>query len=108
MLVFCGIALLCGVKLFSYTVEYRQRGGSTVLAVLELALVLLGLVAPLALGAHTGGNGHLLAAGLDVRFLCANRIFAWRLLYQRPWNPHEDFSDPLGRKTTPSSDVKKA
>ena len=97
MLVFCGIALLCGVKLFSYTVEYRQRGGSTVLAVLELALVLLGLVAPLALGATPAVMAICSLLGLLCVF-CANRIFAWRLLYQRPWNPREDFRDPLGRR----------
>lgn len=97
MLVFCGIALLCGVKLFSYTVEYRRRGGSTVLAVLELALVLLGLVAPLALGATPTAMAICSLLGLTCVF-CANRIFAWQLLYQRPWNPREDFRDPLGRR----------
>ena len=97
MLVFCGIALLCGVKLFSYTVEYRRRGGSNVLAVLELALVLLGLVAPLALGATPAAMAICSLLGLTCVF-CANRIFAWRLLYQRPWNPREDFRDPLGRR----------
>lgn len=97
MLVFCGIALLCGVKLFSYTVEYRQRGGSTMLAVLELALVLLGLVAPLALGATPAVMAICSLLGLLCVF-CANRIFAWQLLYQRSWNPREDISDPLGRR----------
>lgn len=97
MLVFCGIALLCGVKLFSYTVEYRRRGGSNVLAVLEFALVLLGLVAPLALGATPAVMAICSLLGLTCVF-CANRIFAWQLLYQRSWNPREDFSDPLGRK----------
>lgn len=90
-------ALLICLKLFEYTLEYRRRGGSRVLFALQLATVALVSVVPLALGGTPAAMGACALAAVACS-ICASRIVAWRLLYQRTWNVREDFRDPLGRR----------
>lgn len=94
---YCAVALFCAVKLFGYYAEYGRRGGSRLAPVLTCALVAFASAVPLAFGASSAATALCSLAGFAC-IVCSNRIFAWRLLYQRAWDPREDFSDPWGRK----------
>lgn len=89
-------ALLICLKLFEYTLEYYRRGGSRILFAFQLATVGLISILPLALGMSPAVTGCC-ALAAAVCTICACRILAWRLLYQRTWNVREDLRDPLGR-----------
>lgn len=94
---YCTVALFCVAKLFGYYAEYGRRGGSRLAPVLTCALVAFASALPLAFGASSAAMALCSLAGFAC-IVCSNRIFAWRLLYQRAWDPREDFSDPWGRK----------
>lgn len=94
---YCTLALFCVAKLFGYYAEYGLRGGTKLAPVLSCALAAFALAMPLAFGASSAAMAICSLAGFAC-IMCSNRIFAWRLLYQRTWNPREDFSDPWGRK----------
>lgn len=95
---YCTVALFCVAKLFGYYAEYGRRGGTKLAPALSCALAAFATVTPLAFGASSAAMVLCSLTGFAC-IMCSNRIFAWRLLYQRAWNPREDFSDPLGRKS---------
>lgn len=94
---YCAVALFCTAKLFGYYAEFCQRGGTRLAPALTCALIAFASVVPLVFGASPAVMASCSLAGFAC-ILCSNRIFAWRLLYQRAWNPREDFRDPWGRK----------
>ena len=93
----CAVALFCAAKLFGYYAEFFQRGGTRLAPALTCALVAFASVMPLVFGASSAAMALCALAGFACIF-CSNRIFAWRLLYQRAWDPREDFRDPWGHK----------
>lgn len=97
LFVSCAVALFCTAKLFGYYAEYGQRGGTRLAPALTCALIAFASVVPLVFGASPAVMASCSLVGFAC-ILCSNRIFAWRLLYQRAWNPREDFRDPWGRK----------
>lgn len=97
LFVYCAVALFCTAKLFGYYAEYGQRGGTRLAPALTCALIAFASAVPLAFGTSSTVMALCALAGFACVF-CSNRIFAWRLLYQRAWDPHEDFRDPWGRK----------
>lgn len=88
--------LLICVKLFGHAQEYYRRGGSRILLALQLATIALVFPAPLFLGAAPLAMGACAIAAV-LCSVCASRVVAWRLLYQRDWDIREDLRDPLGR-----------
>ena len=97
LFVYCAVALLCTAKLFGYYAEYGQRGGTRLAPALTCALIAFASVVPLVLGASPTVMVLCSLAGFAC-IVCSNRMLAWRLLYQRAWDPREDFRDPWGRK----------
>lgn len=91
------LAILICVKLFGYNREYYGRGGTRVVLALDCGLAAFASIVPLVLGASAPALFACALLGLACVF-CSNRIFAWRLLYQRDWDPREDLRDPLGRR----------
>ena len=92
------LATLICAKLFGYNQEYYGRRGTRIVLALDCGLAAFASIIPLALGASAPVLFACALLGLACVF-CSNRIFAWRLLYQRDWNPREDLSDPWGRKS---------
>ncbi len=93
----CAVALFCTAKLFGYYAEYGQRGGTRLAPALTCVLIAFASVVPLVFGTSSAVMALCALAGFACIF-CSNRIFAWRLLYQRTWDPREDLRDPWGRK----------